>query len=850
MSELCSCRIMRNSLFQFLSQYRTFWQLRSRTHGMFFSFGKLIFSCRSIAKKTKDSVSGLYQLFQVTKIQFISTILFAAFLQYIDPIISNFFGITSLKLSDDEYVTYLVTISGVGGVFIGLYYAVISTIGSSIYAKVPNNIRDLLAQELVGNVYMNFLSFTTFLGISFVSFLLLGFERIHLAVPVMLILAGVGIISFVKLGQRAFYFFDPTILSHRLFHQLNQYVKRVSAGGYRWNDANFQNHAYEAALSRLDALVTLSDITRKEIHLRGTPFISLSKELLSFLIIYEQKKLYIPSDSRWYQQKCVHRDWYRTEDYHVSIAHETGTDLQPVVSNNKDWVEDKVLPIIRACIEINLKEERYNKILELGKELDTYLILLARNGKIDRALNIAEELGECVLDTIFPSSESEATNEIKEKRAMAELFPLLLINISLACQEYIKGINVENIERKLSKINWSNDGDLYKHQFPFYCLPRLEWFKPRMEFELSVEGKIVTPIWYQKELLLQIEADIFVKNTISLIAKSSNIYSAWIDKVTKAKHPWLAASVISTEWEFWRKVDPQMEIWLNKWRELSNGRKIEGLPWANFEYETLKEKSKNRKLELLKSMSKQSLMLPFLNRPDDFPDYTGQFLHTSGEILFEALLNNDQDLLNHVFAIYLLGCEQCFRNLCPKSGPIDRRAEQGVNIAIAPLLDVVELSGYAKLMEDYHCNDQLWKIVTDAWDKCIVERKGKSLLQLFAEAIASSDDHFAIQHRGVFRTEWRLKISHKLRDTLSLGASRRDHCTDTEINHDSPLVRIFAQEGLGHMYCGIDIFIRSYFQTKNEAGKLNFGQKRQFLQESLDYDIKNEEKAYEERNKL
>ena len=842
---------MKNSVFLFFSQYRFFWRLRTISQKLIFWIRAHLFRLQYFSRDKKDNFTGLRHLFQITRVQLIIALLFAIFLQLIDPIVLNYYNFTFLKIpNDSDYVTFLVTISGIGGVFIGLYYAAISTIGGSIYAKVPNNIRDLLAQERVGNVYMNFLSFITFLGLSLVSFRILGLERIHLAIPLMLVAAGIGIIAFVKLGQRVFYLFDPTALSQRLFGQLRQFIKMVMAGGHRWNDAAFQRHANKLASSSLDTLETLTDITNREVHLSGEPFISLSKKLITFLLFYDRSKNHIPSDSQWYEQKYVHRDWYRTDDSMVSIAHQTGTTLRPDITNDKEWVEARVLMIIKQCLDINLKEERYNEILELLGYIDAYLKQLAIIGRTSRAFEIIEEFGGIVLHAISPKSETEiVSNEVLEKLSIIERFASIPITIALACREHIEKLDSKVVERRLSKIKWSNDADIYKHDFPSYCLPRLEWFKPRLDFEVSTEGRIVTPIWYQKELLLQIEADTFVENTRVLINQGASLYKSWIDKTTEAKHPWLVGALMSLEWEFWHKVDHQMVIWPHKWSNLSYEKKIEGLPWSVFEYDKLKQASKGRQTELLRLMSTHNLMLAFQERPDGFPDYAGQFLHTSGEVLVEALLNNEQDLLRNVFSMYFYGCFMRFNNLCPKAASMDWRVQQDIKIAAAPLLDLIELSGYARLMADYHGNDQIWQIVVNVWDKYFADKGEDSQLPLLAGVISFTEGAFEIPHRGVLRTNWKMRFSQQLSNVPRHEVHSRHIITsDTVIDHESPLIRIFAREPYGSFHDGIDIFITLYLRNKKGADKLDFGFKRRNLQDSLDRETRNVKKADEKED--
>jgi hypothetical protein len=226
---------------------------------------------------------------------------------------------------------------------------------------------------------------------------------------------------------------------------------------------------------------------------------------------------------------------------------------------------------------------------------------LARSGRTVRALNILEELGEIVLEVISPTSEKEmVANEILEKLAIIERFASMAITIALACREHIEEIDSEELKKRLAKIRWLNDADIYEHGFPSYCLPRIEWFKHRLSFEVATEGQKVTPTWYQKELLLQIESDTFFENTNAIITQGSSLYKTWIAKTTDAKHPWLVGAIMSREWEFWHKIDHQLGIWPNKGSNLSDEKKIEGLPWSDFDFEKLKEASKNSPTTLFK----------------------------------------------------------------------------------------------------------------------------------------------------------------------------------------------------------------------------------------------------------
>ena len=737
-------------------------------------------------------------------------------------------------------MTFLAAVSGISGVFIGLYYAGISAVGSAIYAKVPNNVRDLLAEERFGNVYMRFLSFLTLQGLIFIALRISGLPRVYLAVLFVTFFAGIGVIAFVKLGQRAFYLFDPTKLSYYVFEQLQHWLGMVKVGGFQWFNKSFQNHAHRNASSTLDTLQTLADITAKEPHLSGKPFIELSQNLLQFLMHYEQVKQEIPSDSAWYDQKYQHRDWYRTEDSHVSIAHQTGTLLQPDVTTNKEWVEDRVLPILKKCISVNLTEEKYTELLGLFGYIDTYTKTLAQAGEVRRAFEILEDLLSEILDQIATQSEDEfERDEVLEKVAVVERIASFSISVALGYREHLESFDQQYINKGLASIRWDKDAGIYRQGFPAYCLARLEWFKPRLDFEKEVDGNHITPDWYRTELICQVIAERFVDNTKALVSMGSALYKEAISKASSRKHPWLAAAIMSREWEYWHKVENQIGIWDETWGNLDADRKIEGLQWPTFEIEKLKADSEDRQTQLLKLMSQQNMLLALFLRPEGFPDYAGQFLHTSGEVAFDALLSNKVEHLRSIFEPYLYGCLLRFYKLRPKTATTDWHVQQEFKVASAALLDVMDISGYAKLLADYHGNDVLWNEVTAAWDKYLAEKNELSLVQLLVGAVTITETPFRIPHRGVLRTAWKQKINRKLRDVpRHVEYHQRFIGSDTVINHNSSLVRIFAEEPHGSFHDGIDIFISFYLRKIDEAKDLDFGAKRRDLQESIEIEEK------------
>jgi len=746
------------------------------------------------------------------------------------PLYQNF----HIKIPEDsDYVTFLATVSGIAGVFIGLYYAAISTVGGAIYSRVPNNIRDLLARERIGNVYMRFLAFLTCVTLSLIGLRILGFPRIFMAIPFIILLSGIGIIAFVKLGTRAFYLFDPTRLSYSIFDDLRHWLKIVCAKGYRWDDKSFQAHANKQAMRGLETLQILADISGKEPHLNGRPYAELIRHIIGFLVHYQKIKARIPSESLWYEQRYKQQDWYTSSETVLTLAHETGTQIHPEIVNNRIWIEEKLIPIILDCISANLKERRFNLVLELLQDLQIYLNALAEKGSIKYALEILEKIGFQIFEEIRETEQQSSSKETLEHLGLTEYIFLIPITILLSYLESIKYLNKKEFSKRMAQIQWQTKADIYLHNFNEYSLPRLEWLKTRLNFEIAVEDSMISPPWYITELLLQVEAEKLTENLDCFLSIIPQFYNKTVEKMNSAKYYWLASAIISREWEYFHKMRILIRELLKIWSNIGEKKQIEKLEWPELDIELKSKQVRDGEREVLKLMSAQNALLLFLTRPADFIDYGGQFLHTIGEAILNALCESDVELLRTIFKSYFYGCLTKFDHLRPKEWKESWASEQELKIAAAPLLDVMEMSGYARLMSDYHKNSDLWMVVMTTWDEYMGKKDASQTLKLLTAAIALTETPFEIPHRGVIRTRWKSIIENCLAKLPKRRVFTGRISMDEIILHESPLVRIFAREHLHNFRDGIDIFLSFYVKQRPEAKDLSFTRNRRDLMETI-----------------
>ena len=819
---------MRNTLFLFLAQNRIFWQSRVPFSRLLFFLYRWIFKIRDWIQGANTTTKSLLDLLWVILFQLFLAFLTVFVLQITNPFFTALFRDRGLTIVPGSgYGTLIAAFVGAGSVFIGLYYAAISTIGGSIYSRMPNDIRDLLVKEQLGNAYMRLLAWLTCIGLYLLVLHAIGFEPIILAMPLLLLGVGLMIIGFVQLGARAFYLFDPTTLSGNLLRQVQRYYTQIQAGGYRWSDPSFQKHAYTKAQTAITSLATMSEIVAEEPHLKVHPFAGFCRNLLLFLVRYETVKKSIPTDSLWYAKRHAHPDWYRTEDTATALAYETASGLRPETVSNVRWIESVILPILRHCLEINCREKRYAIVIELLGSFDAYVQKLAEEHQVEYALDLISKVFLWCKELIISEENEVVTEEPLEHMQICELLAIMPINTLLGYSRAIKTYNRNVIYQRIHRIRWKSKKSIYKVGFAVHVLPQLEWMRPTLEFEEKVEGRLVSPPWYLQELIVQKEAEKLQTVMTCFCEKACQLYKQWIE--TSTQHPWIRAVIISTELEYWNKFDHHIGIMNELWNDLNSDRRVEGLPWPTLNINELIGKYRQRDNELLELISEESVLLSLTSRPKSYPDFAGQFLHAVGEALFSAMCENDCNMVETLFKRYFGGCLLQYENLRPREEETDWQTQNNLKIAAAPLLDLMDISGYAYLLSDLHEMPHLKEPILTAWDTYLSTESEHRTLQVLAAAVVLSESGFQMGHRSTLRAGWKQIIQRLLRDvereevTPGTGIPYTGFGSETVPVHDSPLVRIFAKDPVFSPYNGIDIFIAKYVHHREAGENLDFG---------------------------
>src|SRR5256886_10161228 len=127
------------------------------------------------------------------------------------PTFAAFLGGLSDSLSNnsDQLRQLLNTVVQIAGLFLTLYFTAISVIASTVYARVPGDVRTLAVDEKVGNVYIRIVAI---LGAVSILYLIAGVMGVQIGLIGLVAIGALSILSlfsFLFLGKRTFNFFQP-----------------------------------------------------------------------------------------------------------------------------------------------------------------------------------------------------------------------------------------------------------------------------------------------------------------------------------------------------------------------------------------------------------------------------------------------------------------------------------------------------------------------------------------------------------------------------------------------------------------------------------------------------------------
>lgn len=726
----------------------------------------------------------------------------------------------SSSLDEDAYVQLLTTVAAVTGVFLGLYFTAVSTVIANAYSTVPHDIRELLIKDRLGNVYVKTVSFLTALSVFLLGMSAGGGNPLHLVPPLVIILSGFAVFAFARLGQRAFFLSDPTLLSHTLSYELTKWAERSTSKGWQWKDINFQEHYRKQAAKSISTLSALAQISGKKPELQGDSYPRLLNRLIFTIRHYHNLKPLIPSASRWFGKKYQHKQWYLTESTELDMAAQTDSALQPNEVPDINWVEDELFGTVFNALKQDADTMNYEALYTKLTGFPDLFDDIGRKWMVADGETWFEKATADVIGKIISQDPGADAIRPAYTIAVADIFAALPLSLELGFIKALRELKVPELRKQIAKTNWTKASAPYIFPLPVNTIKALEEIHEGALFEQSAKAPYPAPAWYVIEYAFNnLDWKLF-RQWEQLMSLMERWYFDTGKKFADAGLHKQATAVYTRALELAWKLDSHIETLKMVSTELREDSRLDfkrpEWDWDNAQQRVTKFRTKAID-EMAKSIPN---LLPEL--PDsDTPDYFGQAVHKTGEACYDALVDGDGERFKTLFGPYFVGILGAFDKVRPQV--TEWEIKTALTWLAEPIIDLFEISGYAYILAEFHNKPELWQSCERVWNGYLSGERREQSLQLLAGLSYHYQNLLGVlTPRATLRSQRQIRLGRLFHDLPR--QSTTDPFRDPPVQHQSAFIRSIAPIHDMFMFTdAIDVFTVKYLMKLPEATNLNFG---------------------------
>lgn len=408
-------------------------------------------------------------------------------------------------IREESIDSLLSAISGVSGVFLGLYFTSLS-FGAGKYHP---SIRKLFLSEKVGSQYITMLAILTIY-----SFLLwskfLFIDSLSLVSLVTLILYTIFLVAaFFPLGKRTFFLAEPNELAREVFIESQRILKQLESQNifstYKSVEQNYHLRI-QHNLSLLEKLLSESiSLNSKGIESAT----AILRKLYTQIAYYNSFKNRISSESQWFKSVPKFNNWLRPDPLNERLLESQGLVLPVAQQVDRDWLGNAVNRLTSLTLEGYAKNASPQGFTTCVMETSVLLGSMAQNWELTQAI----DLNNIIRDQFIALCSTKVTDE-QELSICSEQVILVKLNTLQSLSKNLEDLNIEDLLNSLTRASKSRR-DIKSVHIPSSIRVEFEQVRKKLHMEHEVEGRILTPDWY----ILEVFASIISRELIKLYDK-------------------------------------------------------------------------------------------------------------------------------------------------------------------------------------------------------------------------------------------------------------------------------------------------------------------------------------------
>jgi len=739
------------------------------------------------------------------------------------------FATANVELSS----TLIMSGVGVAGIFLGLYCASITSIYATKYSNAPSSIASLFENDLLTNSSISHICSYILFSILLIFSKLIGFNHGVVSAVAFFLFTIWVIISFAILGNKRQHLSDTYGLAGIVRTNIHKLAKSAAVSGLFSNNINFQAHYQKVCENQIEVLhdIIIYNIgdpsNRNEAMLK---FAALNNGILS---AYWMLKPTIPFSSKWYKDKYEYPKWHLASDAEISLALNTGTNIQPKLIKDEYWLEDAIFDINDLVLSRLIDTKDWENIYLYCSDLSN----LAKPAVFGGSAKYYSEYMNKTITLLMQLYTSQLDSESDERHGLIDAICMLFISTTIAINEYMHVINWDKYISEMLKARVYHDVDLKTN--PFANNENIKRIFSSVYAEYMLERKRITPDWLIAQMLAKNIYD-YVEELVQTLDDVTNNIPFNIGKKLHENKAFFDAMLIFSRMT---ELKSKSSVSIGKLEALISFLKDKHFEktylWANSSYEALITNSNAITKELPSYWAKCAVYFSLENWDDNdkFPDILGQCYNYLCNYLVQSIANSDYETfslnyvnLNRVMLIY--------REFAKKDAAKIKESHKqryALNLITKPLIDYSAISGYAYLWGEIV--EPKWKVLVSDTLQRDVEAQGENAENFYTawvELCTLAEQ--SLPSPSLMSTNWENLIGHAIRDNKLLEYKVGRFGWDG-INTDSKLIKTFLGRSPDFIFNKdvFEIFLIMCVNKHLPADKQYIGHRK--WEEDLDNDI-------------
>lgn len=721
-----------------------------------------------------------------------------------------------------------------GALFLGLYFTAVSVVASTVYARAPNEVRQLFMQERASAIYLRLLSWCTVIAVLALVTGVLGFSLGFLNLLLLILLAISATLSFVPLGLRVLHFFDPGHLTLYLHRELAKWVRAATPDGYRWRDASFQAHYHTRTARALRTYAQLVSLTGNQSDARTAEMLC---RVLLFMPRFAQLKLRIPPHSQWHRQTYKHPRWLTTASPQMRVPLVTDTRLAPETVPDAMWLEKDLARILVDALPGLLKAKAATSAYLIASGLRQALHGLAHRFAVDESLLLLRSFHGLVFDHLERTPECGLTDQGADRER--HLLGILdccahgATEILLGLSTRLEQTPPQAFGKAIGGMRWRRAGAIYMGGWPTKVVRTLESLRDGLLFEKAVEGKSLTPGWYLQELSASAFVDYLKSSLEPVLAHMEACFGARLEALLGNGQVARSATLIEAGLEACNKCVAHFAQ-LKSWHEgMVQFHRVPQIRWPDIDWDGLTTRIAACRESLLHAYARLAPSLAGLPVPDECPDYFGHAYMVLAEESYRSMASGDDAMFAVLFPSFFKVCLSSPGRLPPLLHGQSNRLR--IVYSSEPMADLLALSGIAIIYSELD-GRPCFNVVKTQWD-AYLNAKGQAgqVVELIYAEMEYRDSLPGLMPRDTLRTRWTMDLRNRLSAEGLLGWVRPPILSGgrrPEPPHMSPIINVLTG-GAFSTDKADDVFVVAYLRGRPEAAGIQLPRRSQFLVESL-----------------